>query len=837
MSIRDQLSNQLAGSGVSGPPGERRSSQRIWALALSLLGAVSVACASAGPEDGTEVAGLGQELTASAGQATSMGGGKPTGAGGTPGAAGAPQSVGGSFPGGGPNGGAPSGGAGGGSGFSESVWNFEDCFRTSPVLLDTSVNAAHATRSASTRCVLGANGQGVQFKTATDIVEVGNRPAFALDMHLGVAAWVKPNNVTTKQTIIHKGGNNGESFALTIDNKRLVFTVGLRNGKSVTSSAPIKASKLTHVGGLYDGQFAFLFINGQQVGQVAMKGRIQNGKGPIQIGNNGTASPFAGLIDEVWFSSTATSAFDVTNRACIPRQAGLVVTPATSGLVPTDTVVSYEIKVTNNNLGCQADFFNFFFQGNGPGQGTEPGISTSVDTNFAGPVASGQTATFHATVSGSIDADPGVHQVPFDVFSNFNFLSGSLTYELAAPTGCFVRTSRELMLTSLSVVDDPVRTNFDGSPTDPRTGAWTFGSLVRKFTPTPEQAPAMVEQLFSTWLTDQQVNGFTITARPSIQFQLLDIWPRTANGQLDLDRSPLTLLAIVNRTDLRSLSNGHAGEGRFIFGVGQQFRPLQFTVILEYQQPATTEADVLASAQAWHALGGLPFPSEQYNTALQAITDRFTARNAAPGRPNGSALNQFRTNEIDLSNDGTWELREFSLLPGGFLAPSTIKLTPDRSFDGSPLLSAFVSQNETAILAEQHEVPQQFQGQSFLGGSVINPLDAWFVPGVSSEARHKFSLNTCNGCHSSAETSTPFLMVFPRFPGQESSLSPFLTGVQQPDPFDPSVVRNLNDLARRRTDLQGLVCAQPVAAPSQARMAAAPVAPAVNIAEGIRRVH
>ena len=44
------------------------------------------------------------------------------------------------------------------------------------------------------------------------------------------------------------------------------------------------------------------------------------------------------------------------------------------------------------------------------------------------------------------------------------------------------------------------------------------------------------------------------------------------------------------------------------------------------------EADVLAWAQGWHALGSKPFPSEEYNAALQALTDKFAGRGAAAKR-------------------------------------------------------------------------------------------------------------------------------------------------------------------------------------------------------------
>src|SRR5262249_22980884 len=156
---------------------------------------------------------------------------------------------------------------------------------------------------------------------------------------------------------------------------------------------------------------------------------------------------------------------------------------------------------------------------------------------------------------------------------------------------------------------DPVRTT--GS------GVWTFGRLMRDMAPKAEDAPLMVENLFKTWLTDQTVNGFKIAARPAIQKQLLDIWPRTPAGELHLNQSPLRLLAIVNRVDIRDLAKGNAGEGRFVFGVlGPGGFPQEFTVILEFKLPAKTEADVLDWANAWHALGALKMGTPEYSGAL-----------------------------------------------------------------------------------------------------------------------------------------------------------------------------------------------------------------------------
>jgi hypothetical protein len=205
------------------------------------------------------------------------------------------------------------------------------------------------------------------------------------------------------------------------------------------------------------------------------------------------------------------------------------------------------------------------------------------------------------------------------------------------------------------------------------------------------------------------------------------------------------------------------------------------------------------------ALRALPFPSEQYNAALQALTDRFTRRGAFPARPNGSALNAFRTNEIALG--GPWQLREHVLdARTGLLRPDPIDLTPDQSFDGTAALTSFINANEAAILTETHDVPAQLAGMPFLGGAVFNFLSGWNAPGVSNpEARHKFSLNTCNGCHSSAETNTFFLMVNPRSPGEQSFLSGFLTGTVAFDPVTGQP-HAFNDLRRRQRDLHLIVC-------------------------------
>ena len=322
--------------------------------------------------------------------------------------------------------------------------------------------------------------------------------------------------------------------------------------------------------------------------------------------------------------------------------------------------------------------------------------------------------------------------------------------------------------------------------------------------PTPADAPAMVEAMLSSFLTQQTVNSFTLPARPGVQ-QVLDSM-RGPDGKLDLSRQAFRLLAIANRIDLNDASASTAGEGRFVFGFAPFGQSLQATLIVEYNIPAASQADVLDLANAWHALRALPFPSEQYNAALQAVTERFTARNAAPGRTNGSALGQIRTNDF-FQFGGAWEFREFHLdATSGMLHPAPVALTPDRNFNSSDTLGRFVLANEPAILLEKHTVPLSFEGAPFQGGNVdASDFFVWQVPSVSPETRHRFARNTCNGCHTSSETGGSQFQVSPRFPFQESQLSGFLVGADVTD-LSAGVVRHFNELGRRGRILHDLVC-------------------------------
>lgn len=727
------------------------------------------------------------------------------------------------------------------------LWQFDDCHAGISVLSDSSPSHAGAVKSPSVACADGIRGSSVWFDEHKDTVEADHPAAFALKGALTVAAWVNPSSAT-RGSIVNKDKPSGQAFELSISGKKVTFsvTVQKKNGAAhlVSSSFAIPLHQWTHLAGVYDGQFVRLFSGGVQVGQVSAPGTIADQSAPVRIGNSRDHRWFAGRIDEVQLFNRALSEFEIAQLSCITTAPTLLVTPANGGSVDADTTLHFDVSYKNNNLGaCQPT--QLFFE---PDTNVL-GITVATANTFQS-AASGETAHFTVDVTPSTDADPGPQSIPFqllDFGAKFgSSLSGQLQFTLNAPTGCFVRTSRELLMRDLSVVEDPNRSVFTSTSADSRNGVWTFAALMQQAAPTPEDAPTMVENMFKTWLSDQTINTFSVPARTQMKQLVLDPWPRLSDGRLDLTRAPLRLLAIVNRPDLRDLAKDKAGEGRFVFGVLDGFgNPQQFTIILEYALPATSTDDVLSWANEWHALGALPFPSEQYNVALAALTSRFAGRGAAPSLPNGSALLRLRTNEIALSFE--WELREFRISKtSGMLEPAEVELTPDTSFiNESPLVADFVNQNEAAVLQEQHVLPELFEGKPFLGGSSFNNLIAWRSSGITNpEARFRFSLNTCNGCHSSEETGTPFLQINPRSPGTVASISGFMSGITIADPVT-GVNRTLNDLARRNVDLKAIVCggtASTVSVPlpartTVARSAAVTPSRTTFLSKGIGRVH
>ena len=87
------------------------------------------------------------------------------------------------------------------------------------------------------------------------------------------------------------------------------------------------------------------------------------------------------------------------------------------------------------------------------------------------------------------------------------------------------------------------------------------------------------------------------------------------------------------------------------------------------------------------------------------------------------------------------------------------------------------------------------------------------APATTNDMRHKFSLNTCNGCHAS-ETNTFFPHIGTgatgatlghRLPGMAVTLSGFLKGMSMSDPVVPATTRIFGDLSNREGAMSNIL--------------------------------
>ena len=169
-----------------------------------------------------------------------------------------------------------------------------------------------------------------------------------------------------------------------------------------------------------------------------------------------------------------------------------------------------------------------------------------------------------------------------------------------------------------------------------------------------------------------------------------------------------------------------------------------------------------------------------------------------------------------------WELREFRMLADHQLHLVSTRQTPHDTRNGTVQLANYINANTAAILNGTYVLPTAWGGQPLLTGSALNATVAddavWDAAGINDqEARHKFSLGTCSGCHGGETRNQPadlsFLHIAPRAPTTASALSRFLVGngtlaapgtFDKPDPINPLTIRPFGDLVHRRSDLAAL---------------------------------
>ena len=539
---------------------------------------------------------------------------------------------------------------------------------------------------------------------------------------------------------------------------------------------------------------------------------------------------------------------------------------------------------------------------------------------------------------------PASEMIPFDVTGFNNFQSVQMYQPILDVAMCegLLLKQNSLLITDLSVVEDPARTynvflNY-GNP----NGCWTFGTLIRNMANEPATAISPKEFLkrwVKTWTEDQIFsapdNSFgatlTVSKREDVFRHLIFPWIEKAHaisnpnvGSLGTSLTPFTweshwdnqdddillanapfkLMAIVNRLDLRGNfsyfgSGGGTGETRFVYTLIDPLtgKPpfhsniasinsmpgaidwVGMNLILEYGNPNMNMCQLKNFAQQWYDLSAFPLgtytvnnggnstptitTNPSFNDNLQEITDQITTAGQGGGKPNGSAINQIRTNEKlfepVLGSFGTspwtnvdWELRQFQLDELGWLVQAPVSntihdnrgaasYTMNQSVNFSAasatgnnntnnnLLNWIYGTNGNSINKVRtslgnHNFPDAFLDASAriygefnhsfgidwvnAGGYTPKPSNYNITQSapdaLAKKIQFQVTLNTCQGCHGGAN-KTNFTQIYPRGYGEAAdywSAIPSYVDYDISSPGNDPLIDNRLDAFNQGTTLE-----------------------------------
>jgi hypothetical protein len=375
-----------------------------------------------------------------------------------------------------------------------------------------------------------------------------------------------------------------------------------------------------------------------------------------------------------------------------------------------------------------------------------------------------------------------------------------------------VDPERSLLIRHLSVVNDRDRT------WDPAAGVvaagskpWSFGRLLEAVaTATKVDAAMMARQWVDHWTRATSAHDLSIGPEPTLIQALRRAWGMSEAG-VDVSVAPFRLLAIVNRVDLAK-TDADGGELRFVYGAvtgAPNQPPDPFVVIVELAPRGPRSG----WATRWKALANHPLGTAKFNDALSALTDDVLK--SALGRSSGGDSSAIRLRTAkQIAGLQAWEYREFVAEHGRGLVLTTTKQTPTESYRDEPGLGQWLAKRRATVLSLQHTIPARFSedgltGPPFLGiaADLRDPGRPWVIGQADSLLRHRFALDTCNGCHGHETLpwdAAPF-HVKPRRYDECAELSTFLTGeVRVTDPIETFRSRQFADLLRRQSILADL---------------------------------
>jgi hypothetical protein len=192
------------------------------------------------------------------------------------------------------------------------AWSFDETSGTTVV--DASGKGNHGTLSGATRAT-GRSGRALTFDGINDLVTVADSSSLDLTTGSTVEAWVKPSALGSMwRTVLIKEQPAQLSYALYAGNGNGRPSGHVFNGRDsdAVGSSGLPLNAWTHLATTWDGQTVRLYVNGAQVAQRAVSGRITTSGSPLRIGGNKVWDEwFKGQIDDVRVYNRALTAAQI----------------------------------------------------------------------------------------------------------------------------------------------------------------------------------------------------------------------------------------------------------------------------------------------------------------------------------------------------------------------------------------------------------------------------------------------------------------------------------------------------------------------------------------------
>jgi hypothetical protein len=189
------------------------------------------------------------------------------------------------------------------------------------------------TLSGATWSATGKFGKALSFNGSSSLVTVPDAASLDLTNGMTLEAWLYPTTLSGWRTAILKRTTAGLAYSLYAHNNdpQPASTINVA-GSDVSATGPsaLPLNTWSHLAATYNGTTLRIYLNGAQVGSMAVSGSITTSTGQLSIGgNNVWGEYFAGLIDEV----------RVYNRALTATEIQTDMTTALGSAPPSDTTL------------------------------------------------------------------------------------------------------------------------------------------------------------------------------------------------------------------------------------------------------------------------------------------------------------------------------------------------------------------------------------------------------------------------------------------------------------------------------------------------------------------